>query len=206
MEATENHPLTLEDASSSRGFSDLGDDVSLQQGLPLRTLGNSALADDGENSEMGTDMINVVSRPRGQSSVILQLDGANFTEWKVLISSLLDSVPYALDVTTGKLIPPRSTETSKEAGIQKRKYEEGNRAARYILFSSLQPALAVSLFAETSETVEAPEMYRIIVDKFSQTNGGLKQLALSKLTHYKYDQSKPAGALLRFNQIIRASV
>lgn len=144
-----------------------------------------------------------MARPRGQTSLVLRLDGANYNEWRVLISSYLDSNPYALDVTVGNLIPPPTSDTSTDAKIQRRKYEEGNRAARFILFSSIEPTLAVSLFSETSQTVEAPEMFRLINDKFRRSNGGLKQLALSKLTRFKYDSNRTAGMnLLRFNQIL----
>ena len=46
-------------------------------------------------------------------------------------------------------------------------------------------------------------MWREIESRFNTTNGGLKQLAISKLMHYKYQANRPAGEnLYRWNTIL----
>lgn len=160
------------------------------------------MSSGSDKSDLDTTFSN--GRIRGGNHVILKLDGSNFTSWKCLIFALLDSEPFALAVTTGTLIPPTPDEAGDDAGKrQQQQYDAGNRAARCLLFGSLQPSLAVSLFADNSETVEAPEIWRSIIGRFSSTNGGLKQLSLSKLMQYRYQQNKTATEnIFRFNQII----
>ena len=143
------------------------------------------------------------SRGHCLSGVTLHLDGHDYSTWRVLILAALDSDPYALAVTKGRLIPPEpKIANTSEGKLQQQKYDAGNRAARCILFSSLQPALAVSLFADNAETVEAPEMWRDINARFSTTNGGLKQIAIAKFMQYKYQQNKSVSEnLFHFSQI-----
>ena len=92
---------------------------------------------------------------------------------------------------------------SPAAVEKRRKYYAGNRAARCILFASIDTSLAISLFGSNAETVEACDMMREIDGKFNKTSGGLKSLAISKFMQYKYQPKKNAGEnLLRFNTIL----
>ena len=142
-------------------------------------------------------------RVHGGSNVILKFDGANYTAWRTCIFAALDAQPYALDAAMGTLEPPDPSDTSAEAKVKRRKYSAGNRAARCILFASIDTSLAVQLFADNAETVEACAMMRDLDGKFNKASGGLKQLAISKFMQYKYQQKKTAGEnLLRFNTII----
>ena len=197
-------------SSSSHGSTSLMDmeDFNMH-GRSARDVGvgdNSVYNDspiDLTTDQDSTDQIHI-SKVRGVSPVILKLDGTNWTSWRCVIPSILDSAEYALAVTKGTLIPPAPPQANTNAGkaLQK-KYDAGNRAARCILFSSMQASLAVALFSHNSDTVEAPDMWRAINERFSNTNGGLKQLAISKLMMYRYIENKSAGEnLFRFNQIL----
>ncbi|XP_028966697.1 uncharacterized protein LOC114828093 [Galendromus occidentalis] len=197
--ASRDKQRAQEDSASSHGYSDLGDD---QPGPSALSLGDTKpqKGDDG-TGDIGE--LQIATRARSRDIVILRLDGSNYTEWRVLIAPALDADPYALDVAMGDLIPPTPGSKDKASVIQQRKYDAGNRAARCTLFASLQPALAVSMFPGNSATVAASEMWRDITGWFTATNGGLKRLAMSKLTSYAYQPNKTAGEnLFRFNQII----
>ena len=142
---------TQEDSSSSHGYSDLGE---YGPGPSTRRIGtvisvNSAEdADDHEDYDLGT-------RVSGRDVLKLKLDGSNYTEWRVVIVGALDANPYALAVAQGKLTPPTKDNTTPGGIAQRKKYETGNRMARSVLLSSIVPALAVSLFDDNVETVEA---------------------------------------------------
>lgn len=160
MNPSESQLTTPEGSNSSHGFSDLGEEMPVQQTpeheepvqqLPMQRtpvqptpqVSNSvkaSTADDDDCSKL--DDFTMGSRTRARDPVVLKLDGSNYNEWKVLLSASLDADPFALYVTMGRLVPPLPTAKTKQAMIQRRKYEAGNRAARCILFSSLQPALA----------------------------------------------------------------
>ena len=216
-----------EDTQGSHGFRMLGDHPSCQNaappenegpppGIPLPPLGelvyHGLRADAGPGtSEAGGGPSSdpdepFVSNPRlpNNIAVRLDLDGKNFKAWRVMVVAALDASPYALAVAKGTLLPPDAKTNPTDAEkLQQRKYDAGNRAARCILFGSLTTALAVSMFSDNADTVEAPEMWRDIIAKFTGTNGGLKQLAISKLMQYKYQQGRTASEnLFRFNSIL----
>lgn len=154
--------------------------------------------------DTGDDNFTQGPRVRGSCQVILKMDGSNYTAWRTCISGALDADEYALAVTMGTLTPPDPDKAKTPAGkAQQKRFDAGNRAARHILFASLQTALSVSLFSNDSDTIQASEMWRTIVGNFSKTNGGLKQLAISKFLAYKYRSEKPAADnLFRFDQIV----
>ena len=100
---------------------------------------------------------------RPASTIILALDGRNFVQWKTLIPGILDSSPFAWLVTSGKLNPPKEAEAKTPAGIlQMKNFTIGNRAAKHILMGSIDPDLAVTLFLETAQDIEAQEIWRKI--------------------------------------------
>lgn len=189
---------------TSHGFSDMDEEVAGPSGYKNNGQNDPPAGKangGGDVPPMESEVLGYGSKPR-VSSVTLKMDGSNFTVWKVLIPAILDSEPYALAVTKGTLLPPAPGDTGANAIRQQQKYDAGNRAARCILFSSLQQSLAVSLFSDNSETVHAPEMWREILGKFTNSNGGLKQLAISKLMTFKYNEKKTAGEnLFRYNPI-----
>lgn len=133
-----------------------------------------------------------------RDSLKLKLDGSNYSEWKVSIVGDLEANPYALSVVTGQLLPP----VDKNDKAKRKRYETGNRLARSVLLQCLTPALKVALFGDNVETIDASEMYRTIVSRYTKTNGAYQLVALEKLTTFKYDPNRPAGEnLFRFNEI-----
>ena len=191
--------------------------ASLEDNLPGRSVISIGTGDDSISQATQSDVrAKLTADPdpvdpdsfspgptvRASFPVILKLSGQNYTAWKTVIPSILDSQEYALAATNGNLIPPEQVVTAAEK-LQQRKYAAGNRAARCILFSSIERALAVALFSHNSATVEAPEIWRDINGRFNSTNGGLKQLAIAKLMQFKYQQNKAASEnLFRFTQIL----
>jgi hypothetical protein len=68
--------------------------------------------------------------------------------------------------------------------------------------SSLEPLLAVSLLADVAESIDAPEMYKAIVHKFTNTNGGLEEIAVGQFMQFVFKESVGASEnLFRFNQV-----
>ena len=100
-------------------------------------------------------------RPRVTSSIILALDGRNYTPWRTIMPSVLGGEPYAWDVVRGRLNPPLNPDDA--AGKQQMKnYTIGNRAGRYILINSIHPDLATILFMDIADDLDAQEIWRKI--------------------------------------------
>ena len=156
---------STEDSQSSHGFSDLGEEdssrsarcvgdeavdsgaVAAECSSPAEPMNLALRAEPAKNDDggKGTDGdFENGPRVRMTSSVILRLDGLNYQAWKVIIPSVLDSQPYALGAVNNTLLPPPSQAADTPEGrLQQWKYDAGNRAARCILFGSIQTELAV---------------------------------------------------------------
>lgn len=143
------------------------------------------------------------SRPSVVSSVILKADGSNYTIWRTIIPSVLGGSPFALEVAKGELsAPPKEMRNTPAGKVTYKHFVIGNRAAKYILLNSIDPMLAVSLFSSRADTVDAASIYQEIIDKFDNTNGGLKDIMVAKFMRFKYQESLGAEEnLFRFVQI-----
>ena len=185
---------TVRDVQAPYGFEELGDEP-VNPNPPQPT----PQPDDKE----GTPVV-CGPRPRVASSVILAPNGSNYISWKTVMPSVLDGEPYAWEVTKGTLNPPGPDKANTPEGkTQMKNFTIGNRAARYVLMNSIHPNLAVSLFLDNAETVEAQEIWRRIKHSFTKKNGGLKEIALTQFMKFKYEPSVPVGDnLLNFRKIV----
>ena len=72
-----------------------------------------------------------------------------------------------------------------------------------MLFNSTSQDLAVELFADTSETIDAAEVWKKIEKKFTDTSGELKQAANVEFLNFSYSTSLTAQQnILRFKKIV----
>jgi hypothetical protein len=143
-------------------------------------------------------------RPRVASSIILAPDGKNFIPWKTIMPSVLDGEPFAWDVVCGRLnMPDSATAATPEGRKQKQNFLIGNRAARYILINSIHPDLAVTLFLDNAEDVEAQEIWRRIKIRFQHADGTRKSLSMAKFLRFRYQPGASVRQnLLAFKKIV----
>ena len=144
-------------------------------------------------------------RPRVVSSVILQPDGSNYLMWRTIVPTVLDGEPYAWEVTSGSLNPPEPPKMKTQEGkTQLKNFNIGNKAARYVLFNSIDNNLALQLFRDNSTTVEAQEIWRAIEKHFCHSSGGIKEAANQAFLDYRYNDSQSASDnLLRYTNIVQ---
>lgn len=148
----------------------------------------------------------------GQSSrttnngIILSLDGRNILAWKTLIPVNLMTIQHAWEATNGELtpdfpppkpVPVTEPPTPKPEGPtdvqkaeRKKNYEAGNKAARPILFASLNHQLVVSLFYGQSEEITAASIWSRVTNHFAKQSGVLKDLALTRFMSYRYKTNR----------------
>lgn len=140
------------------------------------------------------------------SQVILAENGRNFLAWKTLIPVLLQSEEHAWEVTTGTLKPvilPPNTEPTPEQTKQQEQYTKGNKLARNILLNSIHPNILVDTFYSNSETITAPEIWKLLKGKFTKKSGILKDLAISKFMSYRYKTNRSVNDnLTYFNRLM----
>ena len=129
--------------------------------------------------------------PRTRSNMILQPDGRNYMTWKTVMPSILAGEMYAWEATTGTLVPPDDkTKDTPEGKKQAKNYTIGNRNAKCILTNAIHPNIAVQLYFDDAETIEAAEIWRRIKSKFLATTGGRRESAISAFMKFKFTQSQ----------------
>ena len=145
-----------------------------------------------------------VPRTGMASNIVLKADGSNYLAWSYILPSVLGTSAYCWEVTNSELTYPNAETLKTPAGkLRAKHFEIGNRAGRYILFSAISPTLIMAEFAHNSSTIEAPEIWRRLKNKFTSTNGGLKEMIMMKFMTYKFAQNKSAAEnLAAFDQII----
>ena len=138
------------------------------------------------------------------SNIVLEADGSNYLAWSYILPSVLGTSAYCWEVINLDLTyPSKETIKTPEGAKRAQHWEIGNRAGRYILFSSISPTLIMSEFAHNASSIEAPEIWRRLKAKFTNTNGGLKEMIMTKFMSYEFSQNKSATEnLLAFDQII----
>ena len=138
------------------------------------------------------------------SSIVLKADGSNYLAWSYILPAVLGTSAYCWEVTDGTLTYPNEAALKTPDGKKRAKhFEIGNRAGRYILFSAISPTLIMSEFAHNASSIEAPEIWRRLRNKFTNTNGGLKEMIMTKFMSYEFSQNKSAAEnLLAFDKII----
>lgn len=145
-----------------------------------------------------------VPRNGSVSSIILKADGSNYLAWSYILPSVLGTTAFCWEVVNGDLTYPSAADRLTPAGaIRARNWEIGNRAGRFILINSIQPSLVMSQFPHNAASVEAAEIWRQLKGKFTSTNGGLKEMIMTRFMNYKFSQGQSSGEnLLAFDQII----
>ena len=92
--------------------------------------------------------------------IVLKSTGENFIQWKVMLPSYLQSLPYAYEVVNKKLKP------SGGSAEDQKHYEIGNKNARLLFANTVEPALYTSEFYTDSSKVTADEQWSRLKKRF----------------------------------------
>ena len=112
--------------------------------------------------------------------IVLDHEGKLYFDWKTIIPIYLQNEEYAWEVVDGSI--DRSTGPDEKA-----KWIKGNRNARTAFGQSIEHRLFRGVFFEDSDIVEAADIWKHINDRFANTGGIFKDIAMMKFTNFQFD-------------------
>lgn len=168
-------------------------DPSDKDNTPVDPSGTSGTSGTDKPRKRDTDT-NWYMGKVPQCPVTLGLYGQNFISWKSLMPIYLQMDDDVWKVVNGTLVEPvptpPSTKLSDDQLPELKRYQNANKKARVILFSSMNDRLIIQEFYGQTQNITAANIWESLEKKFGSRMALRQGTAITQLMSFKFKKNK----------------